>query len=190
VTTKQLAGFPARTWKAGRALWRIHRTANCAWWYSAEHGRFDPVHVLGVGACYLAPDPLGAFVEVYRTRMELDQADIDDHGLARVEFDRDLRLADIVSRRALSFGVTAEIDASGDYEASQQLASRLAVTGYDGIRWSVRHDPAQRLVGVALFGPVGAPLSGTQPRADSRAIDERLLDEARRKFGYRVVPRP
>lgn len=190
MTREQLAGFPARTWKARRTLWRIHRAPNGTWWYSAKNGRFDPVDVPGLGACYFAQDPLGAFVEVYRTRLEIDQDDIDDHRLARAEPDRDLRLADVVSRRALRFGVTAEIGAGGDYGASQELASGLAAGGYDGIRWWVRHDPAQRLVGIALFGPAGAPASGTEPPADSREIDAQLLDEARRKFGYRVMPRP
>ena len=190
MTAEQLAGFPARTWKAGRPLWRIHRAANGVWWYSAKHGRFDPVHVAGLGACYFAQNPIGAFVEVYRTRMELDQADIDDRRLARVELDRDLRLADVVSRRALSFGVTAEIGVGGDYDNSQELASGLAAVGYDGVRWWVRHDPAQRRVGIALFGSAGAAPSRTEAHVASREIDEQLLDEARRNFGYRVVPAP
>jgi hypothetical protein len=30
----------------------------------------------------------------------------------------------------------------------------------------------------------------TLPKAVSNELDERLLDDARRKFGYRVLPRP
>jgi RES domain len=194
VTTGSLSGFPARTWKAGRPLWRIHRAVNDAWWFNADGtGRFDPVHVAGLGACYLAQDRLGAFVEAFRTRLELDQDDIDERRIARVELSGDLRLADAVSRRALGFGVTAEIGAGGEneYDRSQELASGLAAAGYKGIRWWVRHDPAQRLVGIALFGSAGVVSSGSGlSPAESRGIDRSLLDEARRKFGYRVVPRP
>jgi hypothetical protein len=193
VTTGSLSGFPARTWKAGRALWRIHRAVNDAWWFNPDGtSRFDPVPVADLGACYLAQDRLGAFVQAFRTRLELDQADIDERRVARVELPHDLRLADVTSRRALKFGVTAEIGAGpeDDYDASQKLASDLALADYDGIRWWVRHDPAQRLVGIALFGPAGAPSATGLPPADSREIDASLLDEARRKFGYRVVPRP
>ena len=127
-----LAGFPVRTWRADRALWRIHRADRDVWWFSSDGtGRFDPVDVDGMGACYLAQEPLGAFVEVFRTRLELDEDDVTARRLAEVRFDRDLRLADVCSRRALRFGVTAEIGAGGDYERSQAFALR---GGRSGIR--------------------------------------------------------
>ena len=188
-----LDGFPARTWPAGRALYRIHRSDRGAWWFSADgKSRFDPVHAPGVGACYLAQEPLGAFIEVFRTRLELDlDEDIAARRLARVQFDHDLRLADVCSRRALAFNVTAEVGAGGDYGLSQKLASDAAAAGFDGVRWWVRHDPAQRLVGVALFGAKGSRAADTSlPEPVSRELDDRLLNEARRKFGYRALPRP
>ncbi len=190
--TSPLDGFPTRTVKAGQTLYRIHRAAVGAWWFSSDGtGRFDPVHADAVGACYLAAEPLGAFVEVYRTRLAVDEDDVTARRLAAVEFSSDLRLADITSRRALRFGVTAEVGASGEYDASQQLASHAAAAGFDGVRWWVRDDPAQRLVGIALFGPTGAPApSVSLPPAVSRPLDSRLLDEVRRKFGYSVLPRP
>ena len=111
--------------------------------------------------------------------------------LARIEFDRDLRLADVCSRRALRFGITAEIGAGGEYDTSQAFASDAARAGFDGIRWWLRHDPGQRLVGIALFGPAGAPPEyAALPRPSPRELDEQLLDEAGRKFGYRALPRP
>ena len=55
----------------------------------------------------------------------------------------------------------------------------------------MRHDPAQRLVGVALFGAEGSRAADTSlPEPVSRELDDRLLNEARRKFGYRALPRP
>jgi len=191
--TDALKGFPARTWRSRRPLWRIHRAERGAWWFSTDgSGRFDPVHVSGLGACYLAQEPLGTFVEVFRTRLELvSDDDVATRRLARIEFDRDLRLADVCSRRALRFGITAEIGAGGEYDTSQAFACDAARAGFDGIRWWLRHDPRQRLVGIALFGPAGAPPEyAALPRPSPRELDEQLLDEAGRKFGYRALPRP
>jgi len=56
----------------------------------------------------------------------------------------------------------------------------------------VRHDPAQKLYGYVLFGQPG---SGAATFASSAAaiddsIPDTLVDEARRLFGYRVLPTP
>jgi len=149
------------------------------------------VTAAGVGACYWAQDPLGAFVEVFRATMLLDlDAEVSARRLARVAFASDLRLADLWPRRALRFGVTAEVGAGGDYGRSQAFAADAATAGFDGIRCYVRHDPAQRLVGVVLFGAAGAPAPGMLPDPVSSELTSRLLDEARRKFGYVLLPRP
>jgi hypothetical protein len=192
VTRPVDASFPACTWPAHRPLWRVHRTGHGPWWFSADgRGRFDPVGIPGIGACYLAQEPLGAFIEVFRTRLLLDVDDIERMAMARLEVGRGLRIADLGSRRALGYGLTAEVGAGGDYGLSQAFASASAAAGFDGVRWWVRNDPAQRLVGVALFAPVGVPDDVSQwPRGDSRPLGEDLLGEARRKFGYRVLPRP
>jgi hypothetical protein len=191
--TPPIERFPRRTWRAGQPLWRIHRAENGAGYFSSDtKGRFNPVGVEGLGACYFAQEPLGAFVEVYRTSLELDEADVDARRLACVEFDRDLRLADLCSRRIREFDLTAEIGAGGDYERSQALASELAAAGYPGVRYLLRHDPKQDLVGIAVFGPAGAPSEDAAelPTPVSGELDEQLLDEARRKFRYRVLPPP
>jgi hypothetical protein len=58
----------------------------------------------GRGACYLAEVPLGAWVEVFRQRMLLDDAEVVERTLVHVRMGRDIRLADLTSRRALQFG--------------------------------------------------------------------------------------
>jgi hypothetical protein len=187
------AGFPTHTWKPGRRLARIHRSGRSPWWFSGDgRGRFDPVAVPDLGACYLAADELGAFVETFRTQTTIVADDL--HGgrqLSLVALDRELRLADLCSRRALRYGVTAELGAGGDYAASQEFACQAHRAGFDGVRWWVRHDPAQKLVGVALFGPKGEPHDTDRwPAPEPAELSERLLARARRDFGYRVVPRP
>jgi hypothetical protein len=186
------ARFPAHAWRRGRPLARIHRAGQSPWWFSADGtGRFDPVGVADSGACCLAPDELGAFVEVFRTPTTIAADDIEARRLSVVRLGRELRLADLCSRRALTYGVTAELGAGGDYDSSQQFALEACDAGFDGVRWWVRHDPAQRLVGVAVFGPAGEPdPSRRWPVPKPQKISERLLARARRDFGYQVVPRP
>jgi len=93
-----LERFPRRTLRATHTLYRIHREP--VWWFSSDGGgRFDPVGT-GMGACYWAERPLGAWVEVFRKRMLLTEAEIAGRRLCSVTLGRDLRLADLTSRRA------------------------------------------------------------------------------------------
>ena len=181
-------GFPRRTLRGDRPLSRIHRAARGPWWFSADgSGRFDPVHAAGIGACYLAERPLGAWVEVFRKQLLLAESDVSDRHLLTVALGRDVKLANLCSRRALAFGVTASLGANEDYTRSQAFASEAVAAGFAGIRYLVRHDPAQELFGVALFAPVG---SAGWPSGDDGPIPADLLAEAGRVFGYRVLPTP
>jgi RES domain len=187
-----LTGFPRRTLRGDHTIYRIHRSATAAWWFSSDgSGRFDPVGS-GKGACYLAERPLGAWVEVFRKEMLLAEAEIGGRSLFAVEVERDLRLADLASRRTLNFGVTASLGANQEYGDSQSFAERALTAGFDGIRYLVRHDPAQRLYGLALFGDPGTP-DPTDPRwpgGHDIELPDQLITEARSAFGYRVLPTP
>lgn len=183
-----LARFPRRTLRGDRTIYRIHRSANGAWWFSSDGtGRFDPVGT-GKGACYLAEQPLGAWIEVFRKQMLLSEAEIAERSLFSVAIGRDLRLANLASRRALEFGVTATLGAGEDYTQSQAFAAQAVDAGFDGIRHLVRHDPSQHLYGIALFGAPGA--DPDWPGGDDGPIEVELAAEARAAFGYRVVPSP
>lgn len=187
-----LATFPRRTLRGDAALFRIHGVSRGAWWFSADgSGRFDPLGT-GRGACYLATDLLGAWVEVFRETMLLDRAEVLERSLAQVRLGRDLRLADLASRRALQFGVTATLGADREYAASQAFAAQALGAGFGGIRYLLRHDPAQKLYGIALFGEPGAadPKGAVWPRGADEPIRDELIDEAQRLFGYRVLPTP
>jgi hypothetical protein len=186
-----LRGFPRHTLRGDRPLFRIHRAGRHPWWFSAGHQRFDPVGT-GFGACHLAYDPLGAFVEVFRRGIAIDEADIAARRLHAVRLGRDLRLADLTSRRALEFGVSASLGADPIYDRSQELARRAVAAGYAGVRYWARHDPAQRLQSVALFGPAASPAPSDPdwPTGDDGPIPADLVADARREFGYRVLPAP
>jgi hypothetical protein len=184
--------FPRRTLRGDAELFRIHRRDRGAWWFSADgSGRFDPVGT-GLGACYLTMDPLGAWVEVFRETLLIDRAELRARALTRVALGRALRLADLTSRRALGFGVTASLGADRRYDASHKFAADAVAAGFDGIRYLVRHDPAQKLYGIALFGEPEARAARDRewPRGTQEPIGDELVDEAGRRFGYRVLPAP
>jgi hypothetical protein len=186
--------FPRRTLRGDKTLYRIHRDRLEPWWFSTSgFGRFDPAPPsAGVGCCYLAEDPLGAWVEVFRTPTLIAEADVTSRRILTTPMGRDLRLADLTSRRALGYGITATLGAGEDYAPSQAFAAEAHQAGFDGVRYLVRHDPAQKLYGVALFGPAGAADLGDPdwPSAPDEAIGDDLIDDARQRFGYRVLPSP
>lgn len=184
-------GFPRRTLKATREIYRIHRAGTEPWWFSADgSGRFDPVGT-GFGACYLAEQPLGAWVEVFRKAMLLAEAEVKNRALFTAALGRDLKLADLTSRRALQFGVTASIGANEDYAESQAVAVDAVESGFAGVRYLVRHDPAQQLYGIALFGKADTdPQAQGLPAGSDTQLPPQLIVGASRLFGYRVLPTP
>jgi hypothetical protein len=158
------------------------------WYFSANgDGRFDPTGSYGRGTCYLAEDPLGAWIETFRTVTTVAEPDVLGREMGTVELDRPLVLADLTVRSALSAGVTAALSNSERYDESQALADRLQ-NRVDGVRWRLRHDPKQELLGVALFGPAGGQPDDDWPPARNQPLDQALIREAEDNFGYRIVP--
>lgn len=182
------ARFPLRTLRGDRTVYRIHQAAFSPWWFSEDgSGRFDPVGT-GHGACYVADSELGAWVEVFRRQMAWVEGDVDRRRILSVKLGRDLKLADITSRRALQFGVTAQLGAGSDLAQSQAVAAAVLADGFDGIRYLVRHDPAQNLVGYAIFDEAGQ--STNWPAVPSGPLSTDLRADAARLYGYRILPRP
>jgi hypothetical protein len=146
----------------------------------------------GSGSCYFAKEPIGAWVEVFRKQILLADDEVRQRSLFKLRTGRDLKLADITSRRALQFGVTASLGANEDYAASHAFAADALASGFDGIRYLVRHDPAQKLYGYAIFGQPGSGAGALAPVAIGLddPIADPLADEARRLFNYRVLPTP
>jgi hypothetical protein len=134
-------------------MYRIHRAVSDAWFFSSGAGRFDPVGVAGRGASYWAEDALGAWVETFRTRMLLPERELDDRRLSVATLQVDVVVCDLTVRRALVAGVTVALTAGGDYSAAQSLADGLQGE-CPAVRWRLRHDLRQRLIGIAWFGDV------------------------------------
>lgn len=178
-----LARFPRRTVRGDAELYRIHHRDRGPWWFSSEGaGRFDPIGT-GLGACYLAERPLGAWVEVFRREMQLSERAVGDRALFTVTLGTDLRLADLTSRRALQFGVTASLGANEDYSGSQEFAARAVAAGFAGVRYFVRHDPAQKLYGIAVFGDPADSAGPAKSTGADAPIPQALVDEARGRRG-------
>jgi len=180
-----LDGFPRHVVKPSSRLFRIHRRDHGPWWFSRDgSGRFDLVSFGDHGTCYLAEEELGGFVEVFRDTAPIAPAATDERGTSVCTVGNDLVLADCTSRTARGFGITAELHSGRDYGRCQAWAIALALTGFDGIRYFVSHDPAQKLVGVALYGTLGeAPWPSYL-----REIDPKVLEAARQQFGLQVLP--
>lgn len=188
-----VARLPRTTLKAGTQLYRIHRSSNVPWYFDGSgDGRFDPAGTPGRGCCYWAADPLGAWVEVFRTRMVLTPDDLSERRLTALTLEADVRLPDLTNRQALRAGVTAAVTAGSDYTDSHDLADSLQ--GVDeGIRWRLRHDLEQRLIGVALFGDEGPATRRSRkhlPPSRTRPIPVSLVTAATAAFGYEVLATP
>ena len=182
-----LEGFPKRRLTTRRTLWRIHRKENTPWWFCSDlECRFDlPAPK---GTCYLAEEPLGAFVEVFNDVGLVTEDDIKQRRISALKVPRALRLADCTNAASRGFGCTGEIHTTVDYDLTQRWARALAEAGFDGVRYLVRHDPAQRRVGIAVFGEAGEARGWPRPRIEE--MGERLVLDARRRFGIQVLPRP
>lgn len=180
-----LDGFPGYATKPPTQMFRIHRKVHGPWLFSQDGtGRFDLTSFGDHGTCYLAEEELGGFVEVFRDTTPIAPAAAKERGTSVCTFSGELHLADCTSRLAREFGITGELHSGRDYNRPQAWAVALALAGFDGIRYFVSHDPAQKLVGVALFGTPG------DVPADSRMRDiaPGVLTAAERQFGLRVLP--
>ena len=181
--------FPALVVHPDRVLFRVHRHSNDPVHFSASgHGRFDLVGVPSVGTCYLAPSPLGAYLETLGRLGTISWDDIEERRLSELTLARPLRLADLTARSILGrYGLAGDISSGTDYRPSQTLAGTLYELGFDGIYYTARHDPAFLERSVAVFGAAGGHKLFTASTAPIPAL---LVDQAAREFDLLVLPPP
>lgn len=183
-----LEAFPRVVLPAGARLLRIHRQRHGPLWFRHDgEGRFDlpPPR----GTLYAAADPLGAYVEVFRHIRFVPEEEVAARRLSTLATRRDMSLADGTARRTLAFGLTGALHTTPAYIETQAWAAALAAAGFDGLRYLVRHDPAQRLVGFALFGAAGAAAAGGDWEvASTRPISDALIRQVQDRFGLSILP--
>lgn len=186
-----LDGFPSARLAPGSRLFRIHRAHRGPWWFSSDGtGRFDLPSASGQGTCYLAEEPAGCFLEVFRDWILVPEKEVDARRISAIALPAGTRLADCTDAGARAFGVTAEIHSTPDYEATRRWAGAFFETGFAGIRYFLRHDPGQTLAGVALFGPAGEPARPPGDAEPARNIGRQVIEDVGRRFGTRVLPTP
>jgi RES domain len=182
-----LSPFPSFELGRRESLYRLHRSHVSPWWFSGDgSGRFD-LREDERGTCYLAVTAVGAFIEVFRIDTVIPEAEVEARSLSRLVPPRRTTLADCTVSRARRFGITGAIHTQPDYTAPQAWAEAFAEAGFGGIRYRLSHDPAQRELGVALFGDAGNqsfPVRRTDP------VPVAVVEEARQRFGLVVAPTP
>lgn len=181
-----LSGFPSFPLVAAKRVYRIFHRDHLPWWFSSDgSGRFDLT--VPSGTCYLAEEPLGAFVEVFRDTNVIDEADVTERLLATVVLpDVTQPLADCTLSAARGFGVTGAIHTTDDYDVTQTWARAFARAGFSGIRYFGAHDPSQNVVSVAYFGRAGEQ---NYPVL-IEPIDGTIVTAAYQRFGLLVLPAP
>lgn len=190
------ASFPA--WPdAVSAAYRISNLGPC---YFNRDGtmRFDPPATDRslYGVSYWALDPLACFIEKWGDfAMGIPSAFVAAATLASWTPPLSFRLANVATDSTIlgDYGVDLAIShsAKGDYERSQDCASRLRHAGFDGIVWTVRHDPVGQLLGLAVFGPAHAvdeDRPALFPGVKVEEIPLSLIEECERRFHVRVLP--
>jgi hypothetical protein len=151
-------------------------------------GRFDlPAPE---GTCYLATDELAALLETLgadHMAGAVSAAFLAERRLRRLTLPLSTEAADLTSRKAAGFGITAEIDTLVPYELPQTWAARLRAAGNGGLLYWLRHDPSRSL-GLALFGPHGERTSWRKGRELPIGAD--LRERLARECGIEVLEVP
>lgn len=169
------------------ALWRIHAADVVPWFFDVSpDGRFN---LAESGTCYLAEEPLGAFVEKFGRLLRpggvIPEPLVDTQRLSRLRPSK-VSVVDLTDPKVLGLvGLTAEIHSTTDYNVTQGWALAFQDAGYAGIRYKARHDPRSQLVSIALFG------SDKPPRraAKTTTVPVDLIHEASTTFAITVLPR-
>lgn len=152
-----LHGFPRWTLTSARTLFRAHSTSNGPWSFaSAPGGRWDlpTPH----GTVYLADSAEAALREsigrVLSNRATLTETEVDASRFSRLHMPGNVRLADLCSRNAASYGLTREIHTLTPYALTQVWAVAFRTAGAGGVRYDARFSTG-RARAYSVFGDAG-----------------------------------
>lgn len=184
-----LAGFPTRPLSPLAPLFRVIRKGRNPWWFgSGMTCRFDLPEP--DGTCYLAGDPLSSLLELIGPDIESGAVSSDffrERRLRELRVPEEIELSDLTSRKASSFGITAEIGSLVPYDIPQAWAARLRAEGSGGAVYWLRHDPS-RSEGYALFGPHGE--RKRWKKGKELPISRELIARLEEVCGIAVLPLP
>lgn len=179
----ELFEFPYKN-RAGIEMWRICRAkyVDNPWFFaSTDDGRFNLIEPYGT--CYWAEDPIGAALETFlrgsATGGVVSEDFVASRRLVRTQCPSK-QMADLNNRLARRYHVTLELCAlPPPYGLTRRWATAFHAAGFDGIRWSLRHDPAATR-GLAFFGRAGhddTPATTVRVQSFNRYWRERLEKE-------------
>jgi hypothetical protein len=168
-------------------LFRIHPAAVAPWHFDiGPDGRFN---LAESGTCYLAEEPIGAFVEKFGRLLRpggvIPESLVDLMRLSVLQPPK-VSIVDLTDPTVLGLvGLTGEVHSTTDYNLTQGWALALQEAGHGGIRYKARHDPSAKVNSVALFGSARR----LRKPIDTDPIPVELIHEASATFGITVLPR-
>ena len=131
------------------------------WFGASGTTRFDPPDASPklFGTCYLAADPVTAFVESFADLPIITQDMVDDRCMLEARVPATQKLADMTSPLIVGrWKLDRRISTGDDYETCQAWAHSLRLAGFTGIYYEPRHDPREHLAdasSIALFSDPG-----------------------------------
>lgn len=103
--TIDVARPPRKKLRPRTCLYR-NRAGSDPWFFDGSGaGRFDPTGSPGRGTCDWAEDVLGAWVEMFRTRVLLPERELAERAISVATLSGDLVVVDLTVRRGLEAGV-------------------------------------------------------------------------------------
>jgi hypothetical protein len=112
---------------------------------------------------------------------------LDSRKLFNFKLSSALRVADLVSRRAVGKGVTNELSTMVPYDIPRAWARKFDESGIAGVRYRTRFDTGSVARGLAEFGPAGL---GRRGSGRGRRIDEPLRRRLEEECGVVIAPVP
>ena len=177
---EELRRFPSFGLTIDSHFWRVHSRRHGPWYFQSE-ARFGLAAPRGT--CYAALDPVTAISEVaIRGQRVLMLSDLDSRIIRKLDIGMSGRsdthsgwsLADCTDRRSTGFGVTRDMCAGSDYQASHGFAEAVCSAAFKGVRYWARHDMDEGGVSLALFGQSGERVGWRKGRGERLSLPKWL----------------
>lgn len=191
-----LTGFPRRTLRSGRTIYRLHHRDLGPFWFAQSApedpggSRFDlPAPD---GASYWSLDPVVALLETLARRpIRLIPAEVVDRfAMTSAPLPQDVEAANMPVKAANKFGLTAEIHTTAHRPLTKAWAVALYAAGFGSVLAIPRHDVTGRHRTFTMWDRTGEHQPwGWEWDPHSAPVNGEVLDELT-TWGVRVVPKP